>query len=671
MPERRTLEVCTVSKKCAKDLICIRVLDPNGAECNTDKELECLCFNESLDFKSCAESRCPHGEGCATDSIQKEPVCVSCVHILDPEIPWKGSGNASEQCLKTPKPLPSPTFSPGLAWDFCSPDMPCETATLKCLITHGRFPCTQNDVSCQCWPKELTDCENPEDCSDGETCALYVKDNVWRCVSCAHLKLSNEWTEEPSNRCQGVKDRKIPNYPPWTNGMRFDFCQANVQCSDMLNCKTKDFRPCKRNQEESCVCLPPTSANIKTCKNSLECSVGEACFRAERLPAAPKMKVCASVTTMKRLTGKVKTFGEPLSSIPDPGFGLSRDDCKFDWDCVAPRRCRHRESVSDGCAGRQGCYCEAIFQTICSSDADCVQGERCANFVGAKQLAICMSTQYISRNPIVVPLALWNESRGVNIYDSGQQLTHESCQNDIDCKAPSKGSRVCRHITENIAQCDGRDGCFCRINGDESCNSSSACEESGERCVVVTDTVNPVGKCISRNLVYDPFGNYTPREMISTSPGTLPQDSEMNPEGSEEAVTSSESEGVDDEGDFVEPAQSPSSTVCIDSNALKHIRQSDLIFKESKWAHVLCDTDGNCATAGHIVVWQGTAMMMKSFCNFHARCRNRLMLVNSPRMQKGFRVVSRTRGFEFTALAARFEFVIEEIILSSLVHLGM
>lgn len=106
---------------------------------------------------------------------------------------------------------------------------------------------------------------------------------------------------------------------------------------------------------------------------------------------------------------------------------------------------------------------------------------------------------------------------------------------------------------------------------------------------------------------------------------------------------------------------------CVDARALEGM---DLVFEKHMVKEVLCDDMGSCATEGHMVVWKGVAMMMRSYCEL-VGCVMRLMEVNSPRRLSGLRVGSMTAGLEYTAFAARWATRLEEAALSVAVRAGL
>lgn len=111
--------------------------------------------------------------------------------------------------------------------------------------------------------------------------------------------------------------------------------------------------------------------------------------------------------------------------------------------------------------------------------------------------------------------------------------------------------------------------------------------------------------------------------------------------------------------------------VCVDARALAHLPRDALVYEEHRKARVLCDVRGACATAGHMVRFEGRAMMMRSYCAVVGGCVERVMRVNSPRYRRGLVVKSRTEGLVFTAFAARYGTKVEEGVLATAVHVGL
>lgn len=153
---------------------------------------------------------------------------------------------------------------------------------------------------------------------------------------------------------------------------------------------------------------------------------------------------------------------------------------------------------------------------------------------------------------------------------------------------------------------------------------------------------------------------------------------EANGEGEE--GEGEEGEGEEGEGEEGEEGEedrevrpNEPSQICIGIESLSHLSKDELIFPEHRMGNVLCDNNNSCATYGHIVNYKGIGMMMGRYCAEHVigGCSRRKMLVNSPRYRRKLRVESETKDLHFTALAARYETGTEEMILSTMVRMGM
>lgn len=108
--------------------------------------------------------------------------------------------------------------------------------------------------------------------------------------------------------------------------------------------------------------------------------------------------------------------------------------------------------------------------------------------------------------------------------------------------------------------------------------------------------------------------------------------------------------------------------VCVDAKILRR-EGVELVWKTDRWAKVLCDERGSCATEGHVVVFKGKAMRMDRYCHKHG-CREDWRWVNSPRMRRGLRVQSQTDELAFTPFAARWGTNFEEFILRVAIAAG-
>lgn len=155
--------------------------------------------------------------------------------------------------------------------------------------------------------------------------------------------------------------------------------------------------------------------------------------------------------------------------------------------------------------------------------------------------------------------------------------------------------------------------------------------------------------------------------ILGASTSALPSDTQeidysMMPSPYASATSSADDGEDNDDDENVEVDEG--SAVCIDAKALSAFAMSELIYEDGhKRAAVLCDSQENCATPGHVVVHHGRAVMMRTYCE-SVGCRKRVIEVNSPKMKYGLRVKSKSEHLQYTTLAARFETRMEERVLA-------
>lgn len=146
--------------------------------------------------------------------------------------------------------------------------------------------------------------------------------------------------------------------------------------------------------------------------------------------------------------------------------------------------------------------------------------------------------------------------------------------------------------------------------------------------------------------------------------GIVPVDHEPERSGGVVDVTT-----VLSEDDLYESPHVEYEYICIEVTLLKGYERRELVYDEHRFAKVLCDAQGNCATKGHMVVFQDAPMMMSTYCA--GKCTERVAKVNSPRWTRGLRVPSKKIGLSFTAFAARHGTNIEETFLAAAVRVGL
>ncbi|PXF42540.1 hypothetical protein BWQ96_07702 [Gracilariopsis chorda] len=110
--------------------------------------------------------------------------------------------------------------------------------------------------------------------------------------------------------------------------------------------------------------------------------------------------------------------------------------------------------------------------------------------------------------------------------------------------------------------------------------------------------------------------------------------------------------------------------VCIAAKSLQHLPENMLLYSKHIPARVLCDAQQSCATPGHMVLYNGRPMMMRTYCQL-VQCRSAVMPVNSVRYQWRWRLDSHTHGLSFLAFAARYQTRVEEHMLRTAVRVGL
>lgn len=211
------------------------------------------------------------------------------------------------------------------------------------------------------------------------------------------------------------------------------------------------------------------------------------------------------------------------------------------------------------------------------------------------------------------------------------------------CRDPS-GDEACRCYPAVLEECAGSDGRQCLKN----CEDDEDCSDSDAKCITSDDDedINVCVKSCEDSSTCDD----------GTTCAFLEDDNRD--------VAICVADALVKDADLEEK-------VCVDAGALQHMAREELVYDRHVRASVLCDVMGSCATAGHIVRFEGKAMMMKSYCELVGGCVGKRIYVNSPRYRRGLAVETKTKGLVYTAFAARYETRAEEKLLSTAVHVGL
>lgn len=671
-PPKLSGEKCDSMNACAGDLICAS-LDYGGnlpAVCGAGKGFEsydCFCTPSSGLGKcpgTATIGTCPPGEACMMRS-GSAATCLSCALLRNSSSLFLvNSSDTSCTVSASPWPTPTPTFSPvgGGIGELCTIDTSCTSSPsidgVDCYESDGitlnpdfRVECFPlPPVRCECALERYSPpCASSADCRPNHVCALDTFGSERRCISCgAILQRIQFQLVDRSDSCEGATPAPIPQLLLGPNG------QSDDSCSHPSACNTTAGLTCLQNNNEKCVrgvyCSCKPLRRVTQCATSSDCPVYEACIADMGRTSTDQINYpfCTSLGIIPASDSETsKVLGRDQIRYPTALPGITGQTCEYDWECKSPRRCQHIAERQFGrCAGRQNCVCNPIIPAVCLSDTDCDDGEICVNVVGARSKPFCTGEDFLSRDKLLFRVQSDGGGNDDEIVtdepiEQGSKLAGEPCFTNVDCRSGA----TCKHVMEEFAACEGRRGCVC--NDPSECHKNSDCAP-GEMCYIKTDaSLSILPTCLSESVVQASTWKYNLVEPEETSEAT---------------PTSDDNESEDDE-------------VCIDADALLHVPVSELVYgRHGRRATVLCNSDGSCATPGHLVEWQGSNMLMRTYCARWAPngCVRKVMRVNSPvmRWNKRIRVPSKTGGLHYSAFAARFGTNVEEILLRAIVRVG-
>lgn len=252
---------------------------------------------------------------------------------------------------------------------------------------------------------------------------------------------------------------------------------------------------------------------------------------------------------------------------------------------------------------------------------------------------------------------------------NAQGLSGEQCTAEDDvCIDGRTCYEVATSFTVPNSNCTSdSDTCYC-FDPEAVCDSSDDCDD-GERCFQESISGADLKFCLACDIPLDMFDDssweYVDENPMTCATPTVTPDvfpTTLSPS----PVTSGGASGGDDDEEEEEEDE-----VCVSIDALSSYSQEELVYPSHRRAAVLCDKYDNCATPGHMVLYQQHPMMMKTYCEQTLGCSRRVKLVNSPRMKTALRIFSKSDHLQFLAFAAKLQSRTEEIILSGLVRLGM
>ena len=427
------------------------------------------------------------------------------------------------------------------------------------------------------------------------------------------------------------------------DGKTGDSCSSKSDCDgDRICICTEGECSCA---DGGCICFQSLP-----CSSNAECETGEVCaFLIQDNPA------CVSEDVVRR---KGIPVAEPLRP------GLSKDPCELDSHCKSPRECIDEECIPTGgltsCTGApKDCHKWEVCATspldgedVCvslrftSNNTDwipvttkkptttsvmtTVTSTTISSTAATTKTTSTLTTTTTTRMTTKAPTSSAPASTTVSTTSpttttttstttqsttsstttgGGAGLTFDDCEDNSDCK----GSRECEGAGEKIT--DDEDAKVCKLNdGTASCEENDDCED-GENCI----NFDGADSCISERAI----DKYELDICVAVH--------HLNEEG---------------------------------------IEMSQRVFNTDRLANVLCDYNTSCATPGHMVMYNGRGMMMRSYCEI-VGCRPGIMRVNSPKFRKQIRLNSHSEGLVFTALAAKWGTATEERVLRGLIRLGV
>lgn len=501
---------------------------------------------------------------------------------------------------------------------------------------HGRpIPCAEGNAACVCLPIE-NECVTSDGCAVSEECIkLYNSSQRSYCVPCEKTRLHGGQSRDsiiqvngfasPSGICPGLP----PSAPPITYGNN---AQIDRGAGTFLD----------------------------GCMESNQCSPGFVCISENNygLPVACSYDVLL-LSHSYPIAGCVCMWA--TSSVVEP-FSRVGDDsmkCQTSDSCAVGMRCIKLFPQS------QTGYCIPCNVSLLTKRVPSV-------IVVDGNVKSCQNPPPTSRN------VSETEGDSQNIPNSAALTScdgaNSNCPDYFLCATVTNGGRLmdCRKLIadESLAEFYENKDCFC-LNAERTCRDSLSCDrpvvanETGNYTVVEDrcyklDTFSKQGFCISKHA------------LDNRSPAPQP-------------FTGSENNASDDDvggpikqaSPSTRPKPTNETPVCIAVHALMDVPRHQLIYAQNRQASVLCDEKRNCATPGHIVTFEGRAMMMKSYCELIERerrtkvgCEKVVLHVNSVSMKRGRRIDSFNSQLKYTALAAAHESKFEEIGLTVLVYLG-
>eukprot|EP00177_Eucheuma_denticulatum_P002879 GFKZ01005176.1.p1 GENE.GFKZ01005176.1~~GFKZ01005176.1.p1 ORF type:complete len:589 (+),score=34.04 GFKZ01005176.1:334-2100(+) len=556
----------------------------------------------------------------------------------------------------------------GLTYEPCQSDTECIFPPRKCLSEAGLLACRPPEP-CICFPEAPLLCTTTTICPAGESCAS-KNGAAPMCISDAVIANSPDFvpSQGPDSPAPSTSDQlpilTDPSASPPTASNPFTSSAPPPSPSSSLPPSIAASPPASLIPTPAPATPSPLASPSRTPAPSVAV-FGPTLTPPVTSPASPASLAPPSPSPP---TLTAPTQSSPPDSAPlGPSGGLAGDPCTTQDDCLDYRQCLDRDS-SQPCV--TGVSCSCFGSRTCQCDDQCPAGELCSGRDGE---SLCFSRRFLDTISWATNIPC---EGAVSVAPSPSMisgLTGDLCRFDENCLPPRRcragggdscavGEILCQSTEIKCSTAD--EVCYCYNSF--ACECTSDCFDSevcvstprGKICVSrgtleASEWLNEV-ECGANTTVDDPDVvnvPLPPSPESTNSPGTGTVVVEITPT-------------VRPEEERPEPTVDPA---CVDARALEGM---DLVFEKHVVKEVLCDARGSCATEGHMVIWKGVAMMMRSYCEL-AGCARRIIEVNSPKRLSGLRVDSKTAGLEYTAFAARWATRLEEAALSIAVRAGL
>ncbi|KAI0557333.1 hypothetical protein FGB62_317g03 [Gracilaria domingensis] len=491
------------------------------------------------------------------------------------------------------------------------------------------LPCPNQDDCGVCLSFDVT-CTSDDDCDAGESCKDLNGNDRKMCISnespFADTQVEPD-ADEPDLDEEGSPGEADTSLTSTGSKLNLEECFESSECAQERQC----FAPVGDEARE-CDCGVCWPADL-TCTSDAECDAGESCTAFNE----DNVTICASNEILSNTGDAELGADEPdldeeesptgETSSTSTGDKLNFELCSASSECTGDRVCfTEVDGIVMECFGQDGCRCFSFSNPACFSGNDCEEGESCVMLEGSENL-VCVSNEILRQNETAQTDADKSDDEGPNSGVPNREVADftpspsNGVEEEFDDLTPSPSNVFEEEIDDLLP--------------------SPSNDAAGEVDDLIPSPSNlgsdEVGECESNS-------DCEPDEVCTENGG--PSECTVLPSPAEEEAD-----------------------VCISAHHLTELNADEVLYSRNRWARVLCDEHSNCATPGHIVTYDGTAMMMRRYCEL-AGCTEKTHRVNSLKYVRGKLLKSNSDGLLFTSLAARYGSRMEEAILAFAVRVG-